>query len=581
MKQKELYKVRNISDIKDLINQSEELFGDRNAFMVRDSKGNYKGITYSAFKRDVDALGTALLSLGLKDEFIAVIGENRYEWCTSYLAVVNGVGTVVPLDKELPASEIKNLLTRCNASAVIYSGKFEGTMRDMSSELENIKFFINMDSSADDQGFLSYSGLVEKGQELLEKGDRTYIDVEIDNNEMKILLFTSGTTDLAKGVMLCHRNICSVITSVCSTVKITCDDSSLSILPLHHTYECTLGFMAVIYSGGCIAFNEGLKHIAKNLKEFKPTLLISVPLIVENMYKKIWDHARKQKGGEAKLKAALFISNLLHKGFGIDIRRKLFKQVHENIGGRVRVIICGAAAIDPEVSKGFGRMGLKVLQGYGLTECAPLVTGNRDSIYRDSSAGLPIPGVEVKIDNPNEIGVGEIIVKGPNVMLGYFKNEEATKKVLKNGWFHTGDLGKFGKKGFLYITGRCKNVIVTKNGKNIYPEEVEAYLNKSPYVQESLVWGKLDKKSGETQIIAQVFPDFEAIKEKFKKINISAEEITKVINEVIKSVNKEMPLYKRIRDFTIRESEFVKTTTRKIKRYMEIMEYSSSNESST
>jgi len=555
--------------MKDLITQSVKLFGSKNAFLVRNKQEIYEGITYSKFKDDIDAFGSALIDLGLKDKFIAVIGENRYEWCVTYLSVVNGTGIIVPLDKELPLPEIENLLIRSNAAAVVFSGKFSSEMGELSKKLPTVKYFISMDADQEEYGILSFRKLVEYGKGLMNSGCGSFSDAEINDEKMSILLFTSGTTDLAKGVMLSHKNICSNIVSVSKTVYIGSNDSSLSILPLHHTYECTLGFLTMIYSGGTIAFNEGLKHIAKNLKEIRPTVLIAVPLILESMYKKIWEQAAKKKGMKTKLKTALLISNTLNKIFRIDIRKKLFKAIHDNIGGRVRLIISGAAAIDPDVSKGFSMMGIKVLQGYGLTECSPLVIGNRDNVYRDASVGLPIPGVEVKIVDPNQKGVGEIITKGDNVMLGYYKNEEVTEKCMKNGWFYTGDLGYKDKAGFYYITGRIKNVIVTKNGKNIYPEEVESYINKSPYVQESLVWGRYDEISGETHVNAQIIPNFIAIKEKLKDIHISGDEIMRVISDVVKGVNRDMPLYKRIRGFNIRETEFVKTTTKKIKRYVE------------
>lgn len=569
MGEQKLYDVRPVKDLRDMLEQSAKLFGDKNAFMVKNADDKYEGITYSQFKDDVDALGTALMDLGLKDRFIAVIGENRYEWCVTYLSAANGTGTIVPLDKELPINEIENLLVRSGASAVVFSKKFTENMKKIAAIMPSIQYFISMDSEEDEQQVLSFKKLVEKGRILMKQGDTSFLNSEIDNERMSILLFTSGTTGLAKGVMLSHKNICSNIVSVCSTVHVDSSDSCLSILPLHHTYECTIGFLTLIYCGACIAFNEGLKHIAKNLKEVSPTIIVVVPLILENMYKKIWEQAGKKRGMTTKLKVALSVSNALLKTCRIDIRRKLFKQIHENIGGKVRLLITGAAAIDPNVSKGFGKMGIKVLQGYGLTECSPLVAGNRDSISKDDSVGLPIPDVSVRIDNLDEKGVGEIVAKGDNVMLGYFEDEETTKRVLKDGWFYTGDLGYIDKNGLLYIVGRSKNVIVTKNGKNIFPEEVEAYINKSPFVQESMVWGKYDEDSGETYVNAQIFPNFDAIKEKLRVANISLDEVTRLFKDIIKNVNKSMPMYKRVREFTIRETEFVKTTTKKIKRYVE------------
>ncbi|MCX8131084.1 MAG: AMP-binding protein [Clostridia bacterium] len=576
-----LYNVRPIKNLKDMVEQSVSLYPDNNAFLLKIDDNNYTGVKYSQFSSDIDALGTALTSLGLKGKYIAVIGENRYEWCVTYLSTVNGVGVIVPLDKELPLTEIENLLIRSEASAVIFSNKLDKEMKMIAATLPSIKYFIRMDYKESknnhqkdlfentDGKFLSYSKLISKGKELLLSGDRCFIDAEIDSEKLSILLFTSGTTDLAKGVMLSHKNICADIMAVCESLFICSSDSSLSILPIHHTYECTAGFLVMIYNGCTVSFNEGLKHIAKNLKETSPTILFLVPLILENMYKKIWEQASKKKGMKAKLKVALFISNILYNFLGIDIRKKLFKQVHDNIGGRVRLIISGAAAIDPKVLAGFRAMGINLLQGYGLTECAPIVTVNREKAFRNSSIGQPLPGVEVKLVDINSDGIGELAVKGNNVMLGYFENKLATEKVLKDGWFFTGDLGHMDDSGFFYITGRKKNVIVTKNGKNIFPEEVEAYLNKSPYIQESLVWGRYDEESGETYVNAQIVPYIESIKEKLKLENPSYEDILKIISLEIKSANRIMPLYKRIRDFSIRENEFEKTTTKKIKRYVE------------
>ncbi|NLC67645.1 MAG: AMP-binding protein [Clostridiaceae bacterium] len=573
-----IYKIRPIRDLKDILEQSAKLFGSKNAFLVKSGiDGNYEGITYLKFKEDVEALGTALISLGLRDKFIAVIGENRYEWCVSYLAVVNGTGIVVPLDKELPASEIENLLTRSNASAVIFSGKFSELMKSLPGKLPTLKYYINMDASEDETPgsdvsetvFLSFRSLVEKGKSFLAAGDRSFIDAPVDAEKMSILLFTSGTTDKAKGVMLSHKNICFNMQSVCSVLYIDSTDSVLSILPLHHTYECTCGFLAMIYNGCTISFNEGLKHIAKNLQETKPSIIILVPLILENMYKKIWNQASKKPGLKIKLKAAIFISNFLLNAFKVDIRKKLFKQIHDNIGGNVRLIISGAAAINPEVSKGLRAFGFKVRQGYGLTECSPIVTVNHDEVFKDDSIGKPLPGVEVKIENLDENGIGEITVKGDNVMLGYFGDPEGTQNVLKDGWFYTGDLGTADNEGFFYITGRKKNVIVTKNGKNIYPEELEVCLNKSPYIFESLVWGKDEEDSDETIVCSKIVPDFEAIKTRLGTDNFTESDVRKIISEEIKAVNRNLPLFKRIRDFSIKEEEFAKTTTRKIKRYME------------
>ena len=568
MLSKPLYEVRHIDDFRDLLEQSTAAFSEKAAFWIRVEGGAFRSITYSHFKEDVDAFGAALVSLGLRDSFIAVMGENRYEWCVSYLAVTNHTGVVVPLDKELPVREKGNLLQRSGAAAIVFSGRYEKDMLALKNEGSTVKYFIHMDLDEDTENFLSYRKLLARGKQLLEQRSIDLSEYRADSTALGILLFTSGTTDLAKGVMLSQKNICSNIMAVLKTVYVSSEDVSLSILPIHHTYECTLGFLAILYSGGTIAFNEGLKHIQKNFREVRPTILITVPLLLENMYKKIWEQAGKKPGMKLLLKFLIRFAAAM-KWVGLDIRKSLFASIHRNFGGRLRLIITGAAAISPEVSNGLNSLGFKVLQGYGLTECSPLVIGERDHFYGNASVGLPMPGIEVKIDRPDENGVGEIITKGDNVMLGYYKNREATEKCLVDGWFHTGDLGKIDKSGAYYITGRLKNVIVTKNGKNIFPEEVESFINKSPYVLESMVAGQEDDKSGETVVSAHILPNLEAIKEKLKVVSVTKEDIMSIISEVVKNANKEMPLYKRISSFTIRDSEFIKTTTLKIKRYAE------------
>lgn len=563
----QIYKTHEIKNLKDMLEQCEANYGDKDAFLVRDENNTYKSISYRHFKNDVDALGTAFLDIGLKGSRIAILSENRYEWCVSYMSAVNGTGVVVPLDKELPLPEIENLLIRSGASAIVFSGKFEKEMKVLSATLGSVQYFINMDIPFDKPGQLSFSSLLENGRNLISSGNRSFLDASIDENCMSILLFTSGTTDLAKGVMLSHRNICSDIKGVCSVLYIDRRDTVLSILPLHHTYECTGGFLLMMYRGCTLVFNDHLKNTAKNLREVKPSVLVLVPLILEGMYKRIWDQASKKLSVKIKLKAAMLVSNFLSNILGIDLKRRIFAQIHESIGGRVRLVISGAAAIDPEISKGFAAFGINVLQGYGLTECSPVVTVNREKDFRHNSIGQPLPGVEVIIHSPSPDGIGEIAVTGDNVMLGYYENELATEKIIKNGWLYTGDLGCMDKNGFVYITGRKKNVIVTKNGKNIFPEEVESYLNKSPYILETLVSGSFDDVSGETLVTAQIVPDMEAVKQKLKVDNISSDELNMLISMEVKAVNKHMPLYKRVRHFTVRQDEFSKTTTKKIKRY--------------
>lgn len=555
------YKVREIKDMKDMLNSSTNLYGNRIAFLARDaSSENYREVKYSEYKIDVDALGTALIKLGLKDKNIAVIGENRYEWAVSYLAVLNGVGTVVPLDKELPEAEIESLMTRAGVSAIIYSNKKKEQINNIRSRINFVEYYISMD----DDGENDYKNLIKNGKILLKEGNRDYLDIEINNKEAKIILFTSGTTAKSKAVLLSHWNLAYDMMCGCKSISVEPDDRFFSVLPLHHTYECTSGFLIPIYRGASIAYCEGLRYIVKNMQEAKPTMLLAVPALFDNMHNKIWESIRSS-GKENLIKILIGVSELLLK-CGIDIRRKIFKKIHDNFGGNLRIGIVGAAAMDPEITKSFRKMGIHIIQGYGLTECAPLAALNRDIYYNDRAAGLKVPGIDIKIDEPNSEGIGEICVKGDNVMLGYYNDPEATKEAIIDGWLHTGDLGFLDNEGFLIITGRKKNVLITKNGKNVYPEEIETLLNRSELIKESMVYQKDNKEGDDTIIAAIIFPNYEYIKEKFG--DITQEEIKEKIWEEIKHINLNLVSYKYIKDIKLRETEFEKTTTLKIKRYL-------------
>lgn len=570
MKSNQLYKVRKINNFRDMLEQSYSLFKDRVAFVKKVSDGNNKSITYGELYDDVSHLATSLLELVSSKPVVCIIGENRYEWCLSYLAVTTSGGVVVPMDKELSTSEKINLIQQSESEVVIFSSKYSKEMKEIASSVPTLKCFVNMDAEVDSDGELSLYELVAKGEKLMDNGNTSFRDAIVDSEGMSILLFTSGTMDSAKGVMLSQKNVCEDIMSVCTTVDVRPEDSSVSILPLHHTYQSTLGFILLLYRGSTIYFNDGLRYIQKNLQEYKPSILITVPLLLENMHKKIWEHAKKTRGLTTFLKLAIGATNVLRDVFGIDVKRKVFKSIHDTLGGNLRLIITGAAAISPQVSKCFWDFGIETLQGYGLTECAPLLIGNRDAVFKHGSIGLPIPGVEISINNPDEDGIGEILAKGPNIMLGYLINGKTDMSCFKDGWFYTGDLGYKDEDGFYYITGRNKNVIVTKNGKNIFPEELETKINSSPYVLESLVFGKCDNKTGEVRVNAQIFPNLDAIKESLKAVAISKEDVKKFLSDVIRNVNRDIPMYKHIREFTIRDKAFIKTTTQKIKRYKEI-----------
>lgn len=563
-----LYEVRKIKDIKDMFYSSVELYGDKCAFMIKDTPGGpYREISYNEFKDDVEAFGSVLIEMGLKGKRIAIMGENRYELAVAYMAIVNGVGVVVPFDKELPAEEIANLMKISEVSAFAYSGKFKNKIQNIITEDMPVKHFINMDIEKDSDKELSFHWLIKRGQVLLKEGYEGYKNIKIDPEVMSILLFTSGTTGLSKGVMLCHRNIASNLMSMCAIVHIKPSDIFFSVLPMHHTYECTCGFLTPIYRGSAIAYCEGLKYILKNMEEAKPTMFLSVPLIFEGIYKKIWRQA-KANGVDKKLKKAIRINKVLNK-CGIDLSKKFFKKIHHVFGGRMRMLISGGAALDPEVAKGYNDLGILTFQGYGLTESSPIVAVNPDIKPKHASAGIPTPGVEVKIDQANEDGIGEIIAKSDSIMMGYYNNPEATNEVLKDGWYHTGDLGYIDDENYIYITGRKKNVIVTKNGKNIFPEELEFYLNRSDYIEESMVWGRTDENSGETYINAQIKVMDEMIEEALGS-DYSDEMVHRLIQKEVDQINKDLPFYKKIRKINIKKGEFAKTTTKKIKRHLEV-----------
>ena len=569
---KGIHEYTKITDLKDMIGKSAKKYGDKAAFKFKtETPGKFREKSYKEFVNEVNELGTALINLGLKDKRIAIISENRYEWCVAYLATVCGTGLVVPLDKSLPENEIKSLIERSEVDAIIYSKKYDDIMNRMKKEkFANLKFYISMDLESDKDKIYSQKELIEKGKKYIENGDKRFVEAKIDNEKMSIMLFTSGTTSKSKAVALSHKNLCTNIQDIASMFDINEKDTFLSFLPLHHTFESTVGFLYPIYAGGAIAYCEGVKHLAENIKEYQITAMISVPILYENMYKKVMRGIAK-KGKLEKVQQGMKISNFLMK-FHIDVRRKIFKEIHDLLGGKVRLFINGAAALDPEVEKGFNSLGINMAQGYGLTETSPvLAAGNGERKYsRIGSVGRVFPSVEIKIEDPDENGVGEIVAKANSVMLEYYGNEEATKEVLVDGWFHTGDLGYFDKDGYLYIAGRKKSVIVLKNGKNIYPEEIEGLIGRIDGVKESFVYGvpstNADEK--ESKINAEIVYEKERIEEILGTLN--EEKIKEYMWEHVKEINKTMPAYKYIREIIVTDQELIKTTTEKVKRHEEI-----------
>ena len=563
-----IHEYEKFTDIKDMLNKTAEKFSDKTAYIFKTrDEGKYKEIKYKEFKEDIDALGTALINLGLKNKRIAIIGDNRYEWGVCYLATVTGTGVVVPLDKALPNNEIESLIIRSEVEAIFYTNKYDEIMNELKNKKNtNLKFFISMDKEESTEGIISYKKLIEKGKEQLENEDRKFLDAEINATEMSIMLFTSGTTSQSKAVMLSHKNIVSNLMDIAATIYVDDNDRFLSFLPLHHTFECTVGFLYPISKGSSIAFCEGLRHIAENIKEYDITVMISVPVLFEGICKKVLK-AIEAQGKLKTVKIGQKISDTLLK-VGIDVRKKLFGQILENLGPKLRLFVAGGAALDPETEKIFNSLGITTYQGYGLTETSPVIAAEDDKYRRIGSIGKTFPSLETKIVDPNEEGIGELVVKGPTIMLGYYNNEEATKECIdEEGWFHTGDLAKIDKDGFIFITGRKKYVIVLKNGKNIYPEELEILVNKIAGVTESFVFGKPDEKS-DFKICAKIVYDKEIMKDVYGLED--EEQIKEKLWQEIKVLNKTMPAYKYIKDIIVTEEELIKTTTRKIKRNEEI-----------
>lgn len=565
---------RPITDLKHMLNTSVELYADNVAFRQRFVKDEpFREITYREALDTVNGLGTALIAHGLKGKRISVIGENCYQWATSYLAAVCGTGVVVPLDKELSAQELKQLVIEADVAAVLFTKKYEEMFKDMMASGDTkLELLVNLNGSAGDEaeGILSWEGLVEEGKKLVEGGDRSFIDAEIYADEMSVLLFTSGTTGIAKGVMLSHRNICEDLMSAPTILNVNTWDIFFSVLPVHHTYECTCGFLMPLYKGASIAYCEGLKYIVKNLAEVRPTMLLAVPLIFENLYNNIMKNVRKQ-GKEGLVRKVLAI-NKVTKKIGLDLNKLLLKDILKVFGGRMRVLISGGAAIDPAILQFFNDLGFIAVQGYGLTECAPMAALNPDQHknMRNSSVGHLLPGMEVKIEDKNEDGIGEICVKGPNVMMGYYNMPEETAKVIQDGWFHTGDLGYVDDKDFIYITGRKKNVIITANGKNVFPEELEYYLGRSNLVSESMVWAQEDEAGQDTVIVATIKPDMEEVEAVIGKETASdTAQVEKFLWAEVDKINEDLPFFKKIKKVTVRREEFEKTTGKKIKRFVE------------
>lgn len=557
---------RPVIDLKQMLESSVSLYGDRTAYYTKFEKGPYQEIKYSQLLEDVNGLGTQFIAMGLKDKRIAVIGETTYMWSIAYLAAVNGTGVVVPLDKELPYDDLKNLIKESEASAVLFDRKREDIFVRMFEEGDTgLEYIISQDRKTGDGAIISQWELVDAGKKLVENGDRSFLDAQIDNEEMSIIIFTSGTTGMAKGIMLSHKNICADL--MVSPVFVDLDETDIffSVLPIHHTFECTCDFLMPLYKGAAIAHCEGLKYITKNLQEVKPTYFLAVPAIFDALYKAIWKGIRK-KGKEKTVRTAMKVSDFLRR-FGIDITDRLFAEIKSVLGGRMRMMISGGAAINPDILEDLQSFGIHAIQGYGLSEAAPMGALNPQSRPKSHSCGMAFPGFDAKIADPGSDGVGEICLKGDNIMLGYYRNPEATAEVIRDGWFYTGDLGYIDDDGYIVITGRKKNVIIAKNGKNVFPEELEYQLSLYDEIAEAMAF-ETDSEDETDKIIAVgIYPDWNYMKETYGDRADDDEEVRKIIWEIVDKVNAENPAYKMIRKVNLRHSEFSKNTSKKIVRF--------------
>lgn len=567
----QLYDVKYVETIKEMIDASVEAFPDRVAYMYKDEhKEPFKTMTYAEFKAEQNAIGAALIERGFKGSKIAVIGENSHRWALSYYSVVCGVGVIVPIDRNLEPGEITNLLERADVEAIFSSPKLTPTVVPLLDKLPLVKQVIIMAAPNDevdelitDNRLITMSQLVAEGKELVAEGKQGYIDAQINADDLSTILFTSGTTGLAKGVMLSHRNLSQNVFNMSKYVHIPEAGRVLDVLPMHHVYEMTCTVMTSFYQGATVVICEGLKYIQKNFVEAECNIMLGVPLIFENIYRKIWTNAEKS-GSTDKLRRAIGMSMKLDLRNNRAVTKRLFKAVHGIFGESLHLLIAGGAAIDPNVIAEFEAMGLPMMQGYGMTENSPIIAVNQDRYGKAASVGKPMPGTEVRIIDKDSSGIGEVICKGPSVMMGYYKDAENTAKTIKDGWLYTGDYGYFDEDGFLYITGRKKNVIVTKGGKNIFPEEVEYYLLLSDYICEVIVYGKPEEVKDDLICTAIMYPDYKALEEAGAE---NDEDKYKLLKEAVEEANSKMPPYKRVKRIEIREDDFIKTTTLKIKRF--------------
>ena len=564
---RKLYEAKEFKDIKEILYNSVKIYKDKIAFVIKHKENKeikYENITYPKLLEDVNSLGTSFYELGLKGKRIAIIGKNRYEWAISHFGALLGEIVSVPLDKDLQYDELENSLIRSKADCIIFDEKLKNTIDEIKKNNNTqLTEYISMDKL---DGYKNIEQLIKDGEKLIKSGKKDYINAKIDENKMNILLFTSGTTSKSKAVMLSQKNIASNIYAMQCVEDINCNDTNIAFLPFHHIFGSTCLIMMVA-NGAKTVFPDGLRYIKQNLNEYKVTLFVGVPILVEAIYNTIMKEVEKQ--GKTKIiKGAIGVSNFLRK-MNIDVRKKLFKQIIDALGGKLRFVISGGAPADPEIAKGFNDLGIKLVQGYGLSETAPVIAAENEKVIKPGSVGLPMLNDEVEIVNKDENGIGEIRVKGPNVMLGYYEMPELTAEVLKDGWFYTGDLGYIDKDGVLFITGRNKNMIVLKNGKKVFPEELETLVNRIDLVEECMVFGLPDKDDkNDVKLSVKIVYNKDVAEEKYA--GKSFDELYKIIWDKIKELNTSFPRYKHIQKLILTDKELIKTTTKKVKRQEEM-----------
>lgn len=558
---KRIYDYLEIKDLKDILNKTGKLYAKRPAYKIKLENGKYKTYTHSEVRDMINNLGTALINLGLKGKRIAVIGENRYEWEIAYLSIVCGTGIVVPLDKSLPANELELLIERSDIEAIFYTKKYSDIIQNIRySEKNKLKHLISMDNDENFEGIYSQKELIREGKKLIEEGNKEFLNAQINPKEMSIMLFTSGTTSKSKVVALSHENICTNLMDIGSVLDVTQEDVFLSVLPIHHVFECTVGFLFSLYKGAETVFCDGLRHIVENLNEYHVTIMACVPGIYERIFMMI----RKKLEKQGKLKEILE-NEEKYKNFSMQKKKEVFKEIHDMLGGKIKLLISGAAALDETIEERYRLLGLNLVQGYGLTETSPVVAVGTNKYYKLGSIGKTVPSVEAKLVDVNDDGIGELVVRGSSVMLGYYENEKINKKSLQDGWFYTGDLAKIDEEGYIFICGRKKSVIVLKNGKNIFPEEMENLVNKIEGIKESFIFGKIQSNDeNNIKINVKIVFDRDVIKDVYKVEK--DEDIYKVLSKKIKEVNQTMPSYKAIRGIMLTEEPLIRTTTNKIKR---------------